>query len=154
MKRKIVIALMILLCFLLQSTVFQALAIGSISPNLMIILTASFGFMGGRKEGMIVGFFCGLLEDIFYGRLLGMHAIIYMYIGYGNGQFNRIFYGDDIKLPLSLISASERDLWTGNVHDHVCHEKPVRIFSLSDKYHSARTSVYSHCDPVYLSVDL
>ena len=115
MKRKIVIALMILLCFLLQSTVFQALAIGSISPNLMIILTASFGFMGGRKEGMIVGFFCGLLEDIFYGRLLGMHAIIYMYIGYGNGQlndcmhgqFNRIFYGDDIKLPLSLISASE-----------------------------------------------
>ena len=53
MKRKIVIALMILLCFLLQSTVFQALAIGSISPNLMIILTASFGFMGGRKEGMI-----------------------------------------------------------------------------------------------------
>ena len=54
MKRKIVIALMILLCFLLQSTVFQALAIGSISPNLMIILTASFGFMGGRKEGMIV----------------------------------------------------------------------------------------------------
>ena len=98
MKRKIVIALMILLCFLLQSTVFQALAIGSISPNLMIILTASFGFMG---------FFCGLLEDIFYGRLLGMHAIIYMYIGYGNGQFNRIFYGDDIKLPLSLISASE-----------------------------------------------
>ena len=51
MKRKIVIALMILLCFLLQSTVFQALAIGSISPNLMIILTASFGFMGGRKEG-------------------------------------------------------------------------------------------------------
>ena len=107
MKRKIVIALMILLCFLLQSTVFQALAIGSISPNLTIILTASFGFMGGRKEGMIVGFFCGLLEDIFYGRLLGMHAIIYMYIGYGNGQFNRIFYGDDIKLPLSLISASE-----------------------------------------------
>ena len=107
MKRKIVIALMILLCFLLQSTVFPALAIGSISPNLMIILTASFGFMGGRKEGMIVGFFCGLLEDIFYGRLLGMHAIIYMYIGYGNGQFNRIFYGDDIKLPLSLISASE-----------------------------------------------
>lgn len=154
MKRKIVIALMILLCFLLQSTVFQALAIGSISPNLMIILTASFGFMGGRKEGMIVGFFCGLLEDIFYGRLLGMHAIIYMYIGYGNGQFNRIFYGDDIKLPLSLISASELIYGLGTYMIMFVHEKPVRIFSLSDKYHSARTSVYSHCDPVYLSVDL
>ena len=151
MKRKIVIALMILLCFLLQSTVFQALAIGSISPNLMIILTASFGFMGGRKEGMIVGFFCGLLEDIFYGRLLGMHAIIYMYIGYGNGQFNRIFYGDDIKLPLSLISASELIYGLGT---YMIMFVMRSRFALSDKYHSARTSVYSHCDPVYLSVDL
>lgn len=107
MKRKIVIALMILICFLLQCTVFDALSLGSIRPNLMIILTSSFGFMGGKKEGMAVGFFCGLLEDVFFGRLLGMHAMIYMYIGYANGYFNRIFYGDDIKLPISLISVSE-----------------------------------------------
>ncbi|MDO4261488.1 MAG: rod shape-determining protein MreD [Eubacteriales bacterium] len=107
MKRKIVIALLILLGFLLQSTVFQTLSIGSITPNLLLILTASFGFMGGRKEGMAVGFFCGLLEDVFFGRLLGMHAMIYMYIGYGNGYFNSIFYGEDIKLPLCLISVSE-----------------------------------------------
>lgn len=107
MKRKIVITLIILISFLLQSTVFQTLSIGSISPNLMIIVVSSFGFMGGKKEGMAVGFFCGLLEDIFFGRLLGMHAMIYMYIGYANGYFNHIFYGDDIKLPISLISASE-----------------------------------------------
>ena len=87
MKRKIVIALMILLCFLLQSTVFQALAIGSISPNLMIILTASFGFMGGRKEGMIVGFFCGLLEDI----LLPLSLISASELIYGLGTYMIMF---------------------------------------------------------------
>lgn len=107
MKRKIVIILIICISFLLQSTVFKALSIGSISPNLMIIVTSSFGFMKGKKEGLWVGFLCGLLEDIFYGRLLGMHAMIYMYIGYANGYFNHIFYGDDIKLPISLISVSE-----------------------------------------------
>lgn len=107
MKRKIVIILIICISFLLQSTVFKTLAIGSISPNLMIIITSSFGFMKGKKEGLWVGFLCGLLEDIFYGRLLGMHAMIYMYIGYANGYFNHIFYGDDIKLPISLISVSE-----------------------------------------------
>ena len=63
--------------------------------------------MRGKKEGLWVGFFCGLLEDIFYGRLLGMHAVMYMYIGYVNGYFNRIFYGEDIKLPIFLISVSE-----------------------------------------------
>ena len=107
MKRKIVIILMICIGFLLQSTVFKTLTIASISPNLMVILTSSFGFMGGKKEGLWVGFVCGLLEDIFYGRLLGMHAMIYMYIGYANGYFNHIFYGEDIKLPISLITVSE-----------------------------------------------
>ena len=107
MKRKIIVALMILISFLLQSTVFKALAIGSISPNLLVVLTSSFGFMRGKKEGLWVGFFCGLLEDIFYGRLLGMHAVMYMYIGYVNGYFNRIFYCEDIKLPIFLISVSE-----------------------------------------------
>lgn len=107
MKRRIVIALIIIICFLLQSTVFQALTLGMISPNLLIIVTSSFGFMKGKKEGLCVGFFCGLLEDIFYGRLLGMHAMMYMCIGYVNGCFNHIFYGDDIKLPIFLISASE-----------------------------------------------
>ena len=107
MKRKIIVALMNLIRFLLHSTVFKALAIGSISPNLLVVLTSSFGFMRGKKEGLWVGFFCGLLEDIFYGRLLGMHAVMYMYIGYVNGYFNRIFYGEDIKLPIFLISVSE-----------------------------------------------
>ena len=104
MKRRIVVLLIIIVGFLLQSTVFQTLSIGSITPNLMVIIVSSFGFMRGKKEGLAVGFFCGLLEDIFYGRLLGMHAMIYMYIGYVNGYFNHIFYGDDIKLPISLIS--------------------------------------------------
>ena len=107
MKRRLMIALMIGISFLLQSTVFQTLAIGSISPNLLIILVSSFGFMNGKMEGMLVGFFCGILEDVFYGRLLGMHALIYMYIGYVNGYFNSLFYEDDIKLPLGLIAGSE-----------------------------------------------
>ena len=107
MKRRIVVLLIIIVGFLLQSTVFQTLSIGSITPNLMVIIVSSFGFMRGKKEGLAVGFFCGLLEDIFYGRLLGMHAMFYMYIGYVNGYFNHIFYGDDIKLPISLISVSE-----------------------------------------------
>lgn len=107
MKHKIIVAGIILVAFLLQSTVFQVLSLGSIGPNLMVIVTSSFGFMRGKKEGLWVGFFCGLLEDIFYGRLLGMHAMIYMYIGYANGYFNHIFYEEDIKLPIFLISVSE-----------------------------------------------
>ena len=98
---------MIIICFILQNTVFQALALASISPNLLVILTSSMGRMRGKKEGMLVGFFCGFLVDIFYGDLFGFYALVYMYIGYVNGFFNKIFYDDDIKLPMLVISASE-----------------------------------------------
>ena len=56
---------------------------------------------------MIIGFFCGLLKDILGGNLLGFYALIYMLIGYGNGFFQRVFYDEDIKLPLALIAGSE-----------------------------------------------
>ena len=107
MRRKIVLFLIITLCFLLQSTFFQTFSFAGISPNLLVIVVSSFGFMRGRKEGMFVGFFCGLLVDIFFGFYLGIYALIYMYIGYVNGIFQKRFYPDDIKLPMALIGASD-----------------------------------------------
>ena len=55
MKRKLITLAIIILCFLLQSTIFPSLAFACVQPNLFIIVTASFGFMRGRKEGMAVG---------------------------------------------------------------------------------------------------
>lgn len=107
MKRGIVTTIFILVCFLLQCTVFRALDFGGIVPNLLIILTSSFGFMRGEKTGMIIGFFCGILSDIFFGEALGLYALILMYIGYMNGKFSRVFYPEDIKLPAALIVASD-----------------------------------------------
>lgn len=107
MRRKISVALIIIICFLLQSTLFQTLSFASISPNLLIVVTASFGFMRGRKEGMFIGFFSGLLLDIFFGSMIGLYALIYMYIGYVNGFFRKMFFPDDIKLPMLLIAGSD-----------------------------------------------
>lgn len=107
MKRNIFIALMVIICFVLQSTLFRALSFGGISPNLLIIITAAFGFMCGKTCGLLVGFSAGLLYDIFFGDVLCFHALIYMYIGYINGNFKQIFYKDDIKLPLVLITSSD-----------------------------------------------
>ena len=107
MRRKIVVACMIIICFLLQCTLFQALSLANIAPNLLIVVTSSFGFMRGKKEGLFIGFFSGLLIDLFYGDILGFYALIYMYIGYINGFFHKIFYDVDVKLPMILITCSD-----------------------------------------------
>ena len=73
----------------------------------MLILTVSMGLMRGRKVGLWTGFFSGLFVDLFYGSLFGFYALIYMYIGYMNGFFKRIFFPDEVKLPLALIAVSD-----------------------------------------------
>ena len=125
-KRPVITILIITVCFLLQCTVFQKLYFASISPNLLIIVTASFGVMRGRKEGMWVGFLCGIITDIFFGDLIGFYALFYTILGYANGFFKRIFYPEDIKLPLILIGAS--DFLLGNA---VC----VLMFIMRSKFH-------------------
>lgn len=105
--RKLVVTVCIIVCFVLQCSVFPSLSFAGIIPNLMIILTSSFGFMRGEKEGLIIGFVCGLLSDIFFGEFLGFYALVLMYIGYLNGKFCRIFYPEDIKLPIALIVISD-----------------------------------------------
>lgn len=107
MLRKIILFLIISICFLLQSTVFRALSFAGIIPNLSIIVVSAFGLMRGKKEGMWVGFFCGLLIDIFCGFYLGIYALMYLYVGYVNGLLQKRFFPDDIKLPLFMIGAGD-----------------------------------------------
>ncbi|MBE5891285.1 MAG: rod shape-determining protein MreD [Lachnospiraceae bacterium] len=107
LRRTIIVLLIIILCFLLQTTVFQVWAFANISPNLLIIVVSAFGFMRGSREGMIIGFICGLIVDLFFGFYVGIYALLYMYIGFINGLFQKYFYPDDIKLPVLLISLSD-----------------------------------------------
>ncbi len=107
MYRRITMLLLILVAYLLQSTMIRILPLGGVAPNFLIILTSSIGFMKGKKEGMFVGFFSGLIIDVLFGGLIGFYAMVYMIIGYLNGFFASIFYPEDVKLPLVLISSSE-----------------------------------------------
>lgn len=107
MLRKIILTLTIVCFYLLQTTLFKSIALASVSPNLFIILTVAAGFMRGKREGLYVGFFCGLLLDLYYGQVIGFQALIYMYIGFLNGLFHNLFYDDDVTLPLGLVFVSD-----------------------------------------------
>ncbi len=125
MLRKFTVFIFIFVCFILQSTLFRSLSFAGIVPNLLIVLTSAYGFMRGENEGMVIGFFCGLLIDIFFGDILGFYALIMMYIGFLNGKFNMIFYPEDLKLPLGLIVISDLS------YGMVCY---ILLFMLKGKF--------------------
>lgn len=107
MKSKVILALTILICFLLQCTVFHSLSIGVITPNVLLILCVSMGLMRGRKSGMWIGFFSGLLIDLFYGSVFGFYALIYMYAGFCSGYACRVFYDNDVKVPMLMVGIAD-----------------------------------------------
>lgn len=118
MKRILVTAVLVFFCFLLQTGVCPWIAFGGIKPNVLIILTAAFGFMSGEKTGIWVGFACGFLVDLFAvydggsvtGDILGLYALLYMVAGYMNGKFHQMFYPEDIKFPLLMIVTTDLSL--------------------------------------------
>ncbi len=109
MLRKITGILLVIFVFLIQSCFGSVISIAEITPNLMIILVVSWGFLNGRKNGLLIGFFGGLIIDIFYGPegIIGLTALIYMFVGLLNGMLHEIFYGEDIKFPIALVAVSD-----------------------------------------------
>lgn len=107
MKRFIITAGVVLLCFLMQTTVFQHIALAGMVPNLILIVVVAYGYMRGRAEGMYVGFASGLLVDLLYSDLIGMNAILYVLVGYVAGICNEIYYRDEVSVPIILIAISD-----------------------------------------------
>ncbi len=107
MRNKLILLLLILVSFFLQCTLMKGIAVGSVSPNLLVVLCVSIGLMCGRTDGLFAGFLTGLLVDLFYSYYPGVHAAFYMYLGFGSGFFYKIYYDDDIKVPIFLTVAGD-----------------------------------------------
>ena len=107
MKRIIFYILFLLTSFVLQGTVFKSLDFGGIAPNLILVFVVSFGLIRGEKTGILLGFFAGLLMDIFLGPFIGFYSLILMYVGFMSGLFHKIFFAEDLKLPLMLVVFSD-----------------------------------------------
>lgn len=107
MRRLLILTILIVLNFSLQTTIFGISNMNSICPNLLLILTMSFGLMRGRKEGMLVGFFSGFLMDCFFSGLLGPYMFLFMFFGYVNGFFHKNYMVEDVMLPFVVIIVDE-----------------------------------------------
>lgn len=107
MKRKISLAILCFLTALMQTLYPEFLQVASIRPNLAVILTASFALMCGSRTGMLMGFWTGLMLDLFAGGTYGFNALVLAWAGFLCGYAYRIFYDDDIKTPLLLIAFAD-----------------------------------------------
>ena len=107
MKRIIINLLLLILAFTIQNCVIPLIPFLSAAPNLMLILTFSFGFIYGKEAGMYYGLFAGILLDLFYSVPFGFYTLLFINIGYFNGICTKYYYEDYINLPLVLSLVNE-----------------------------------------------
>ncbi len=106
-RRLIFNFIFVLLSFIAQTTIFRVIDFGGVTPNLLIIFTTSTAFIKGDRPGLLVGFFSGLLVDIFFGNYIGFFALIYMYIGFIVGKLHDVFFTQNLAIPIFIISFSD-----------------------------------------------
>lgn len=101
-KRIIIYFALTLLAFILQTSVFPLIGFLWTVPNLMLIVTFSYGLIYGSSTGIICGLFAGLLMDLFYAEHFGLFILLFSYLGYFSGCFKENFRTDSLSLPLVI----------------------------------------------------
>ena len=99
--------LVIVIAFVLQTTFFRAVALADVVPNLMLIVTVSYGYIRGRTHGMWIGLISGLMFDMMYESIIGLCGFSLMTIGFFIGYVKKIFFTDSILLPIVLMSMGD-----------------------------------------------
>lgn len=99
----LITGLIIIISFILQSALSLANFDVVATPNFLLLVTCIFGFMRGCNYGSVTGLTCGLLVDIFFGDVIGLYALIYMYVGFFGGLFRKMFYSDHVFMPMALV---------------------------------------------------
>ena len=73
--RYILLAILPFLAIFLQSTFFRAYTINGAVPDMVLVFVIFYALLNGGNKGAVYGFFCGLLEDLYMGRFIGINAI-------------------------------------------------------------------------------
>ena len=107
MRRGIVNFLIVILAFVLQTSVFPFMPFLAVSPNLLLIVVFVIGFLYGEKEGSLYGILAGLLMDVFYSGPFGYFTLIFGWIGFMNGFFSRFYFDEYIILPIAMCGVNE-----------------------------------------------
>ncbi len=103
-RRLIIYSIYIVLLGLFQVTLPASFALEGQRADLTLILAVLSGYMFGSTDGLVVGFFAGLMRDLLAGRTLGLGMLSLMYSGFLASLLLRRFFRRNILFGLVQIA--------------------------------------------------
>ena len=120
MARYAGMAILFVLCIIMQSTVFDFLRIAGVKPDLVLLLVIYFAFTNGPLKGALLGLGFGLLVDFQVGYNIGMNSLALMLAGFIAGWVETRMYKENLLIALLVTfiatTLSQLLIWfCGNV---------------------------------------
>ncbi len=104
--RYLILFLLPFSAILLQSTVFSYFSIKGTLPDLLLIFVVFFALINGARGGTVYGFLCGLFEDLYLGRFIGVNALSKAFTAYLIGYFQGRVFKENILVALIAVFSS------------------------------------------------
>jgi rod shape-determining protein MreD len=80
--RQLILALLPMIALYLQSTFFSTYSIKGTVPDIVLIFVVFYALLNGSNKGALYGLVCGLLEDLYMGRFIGLNALSKAIVAY------------------------------------------------------------------------
>ncbi len=86
--------------YVLQTSLLPHIAYHGVTVDFMLLLTVSFAFLRGMRQGALMGFLSGLMEDLASGTFLGIHTFSQTLIGLACGRLSNGVFKEQFFLPV------------------------------------------------------
>lgn len=99
----LVYSLIMVILFILQTTVVAVFQITKVKPDLPLIFSMCIIIVENEKIGSSMGLLNGVLEDVFYGRLLGFNSMVKFLTNSILGYVSKNIYKGPIIITMGLV---------------------------------------------------
>jgi len=106
MRRVLALIAVIVTAILLHSTVFSQLRLLGVRPELLYLVTILIALQEGPNEGAIVGFTCGLAQDMLLDQPMGITALTLTLLGYAVGMARQYIVSPSPLVPTIVVAIS------------------------------------------------
>lgn len=159
MKKIIILLLLSLIFFILDNVLMPFIGIRGVYPNLLLVFCILFSIQNGKWEGMWLGVFCGLMQDIYFTNVFGLNAVANMAVCLIAGEIGTKIFKERKLVPvtccflLTLLKGTAIFLilyFNGNYIDF-SRVFLVSVYNMTISFFMFKW-VYKLCQEVYMQI--
>lgn len=99
----LIVFLVILISVFIQINLLNVITLVGTAANIGIVLVVGVGLMCDKEVGGLLGISYGFVQDILFGKAIGIYALLYMLLGYFSGKLGRGFSRDNKTTMVAMV---------------------------------------------------